>query len=544
MAAGLSACSSVDLEPTNQYDISFAFKSVGNAELYLNHLYQVDRIFSPFGSCALGGSNANLSDGLTETLKYGGIVAGVGDCNLIMTVDGQQSVQQNYFDCWTTGYGWVRRLNEFIAGVDDYGNFSKHDGARLKAEAQFLRAEVEFYMMRSHASAKDDLGIILYHSIDKMAVETKNTARSSVSECWDAIAEDLRWAVEFLPEPAEARGRLHKYAAQALMARAMLYAGRYEPARKAAEAVRDSKLYGYLDNYADVFKTVDNREVIWGSAFTSGVQTHSFDSKYSMPGDYCTSGGKGGGYAGPTQEFVDMYDNADGTPFSASGNERYITSENVSSRDPRLAQSVLYNGAVWKGRAIECYEGGIDQKYMPYGSQNNPGNTVTGYYMRKMLDESNKDFDVNGSYQPWCSFRYAETMLILSECQAREGKYEDCRKTVEELRKARFGRDDVFTAPVSDMESALDLILHERAIELCFEGHRFWDLRRTGRAKAVLDGKSYTGVLWKKSGESFVPTMVSCSMGRANSYPERFDRFPIPQSEISNNTQARQNADW
>ena len=542
-ALSFASCSSVDLDPTNQYDVAYAMSSEANANLYVNYFYQVIAQWGQFGSCALGGANSNMSDGLTDILKYGGIVGGTGDCNLIMTVSGQQSVSRNYFDSWTSGYSWIRRFNEALKYLDMYkSKFSESQYSRIKAEILFFRAHVEFMMMRCHASAKDGLGIILYDTLDQMSIDTKDTPRASLEQSWDAIERDARYAMEHLPEPATAAGRVHRYAAAALMARAMLYAERYDKALEAVQVVEASTLYGYIDDYASIFKTLDNSEVIWGFGYASGTLTHSFDLNYSMPGDYCLSGSKGGGWAGPTQEFVDAFDRADGSPYVPDA-DRFITNENVGARDPRLAACVLYNGAIWKDRALECFEGGVDQKYMPYGSVNSPGNTVTGYYMRKLLDETNTDFQLNGSYQPWPEYRYAELQLIKAECLAKAQDWDGARSTLSALRKARFGREDVITAPISDWESALDAILHERMIELCYEGHRFWDLRRTGRARATLDGKKYTGVLWKPSGAGFTAESVSADMG-ARRYPDNFDRFPLPQTEISNNTQAKQNADW
>ncbi|MGM9788288.1 MAG: RagB/SusD family nutrient uptake outer membrane protein [Candidatus Cryptobacteroides sp.] len=542
----ISACSSVDLDPTNMYDISYAMKNETNADLYLNSFYSIAAQWGSFGSCALGGANANLSDGLTDILKYGSIAAGAGDCNLIMTVDGQQRVDQNYFDSWTTGYGLIRRINEALQALDIYNaNFTSSQSSRIRAELLFFRSHVQFNIMRCHASEKDDLGIIVYKTLSEMSVANKNTARKSVSESWDAILEDLNYACENLPEPSEARGRVHRYAACALKARAMLYARRYDEALSAVKAIEDCQLFHYISSYDEIFQSLDNSEVIWGIAYASGEYTHSFDHKYSMPGDYCFSGSKGGGYAGPTQEFVDAFDNSDGSPFDPSDiSRRYITNANVSSRDPRLRSCVLYNGAVWKDRALQCYEGGEDQKYMPYGSTSTPGNTVTGYYMRKLLDESNRDYVLNGSSQSWPEFRYAEVELIKAECLAAKEQYGQAREVVHVLRQMRFGIDEVYTPAVDSWDSALDLILHERMIELCYEGHRFWDLRRCGRAASVLNGKKYSGVLWHKDeAGNFTPEAVSADMS-AHKYPERFDRFPIPQSETRNNTLARQNSDW
>ena len=552
LLGGFTACNVVDLDPNNKYDISYAFKNEANAELYLNSFYPMVGNFGQFGSNALGGSNSSMSDGLTDILKYGSMVAGAGDCNLIMTVDGQQSISNNYFDAWTTCYGWIRRINEFLDGLEIYkGNFSQEQVDRFRAEALFYRGYAYFLIMRSHGIMPSqveegrDMGAILHLDIKTQDAANKTRERATVKQSWDQIYSDIKFATEKLPVPKEARGRLNCYAAQALMARAMLYAERYTESKAAVQSIIDSNLYGYIDDYSTVFKDLSNKEVIWGYGYYSGTLTHSFDQKYSQPGDICTNDGKGSGYAGPTQEFVDSYDNADGTAFDPSDiSRKYVTNENAAGRDPRLAASVMWNGSIWKGRALECYEGGLDQKYMPYGTVNSPGNTVTGYYIRKMMDETNKDFLVNGSYQPWIEFRYAEMMFIYAECLAHEGEYQAARDVIVELRKKRFAREDVFTQAVTDLDSTLDLILKERAVELCFEGHRFWDLRRTGRAVSVLNNKKYNGVLWKKASDgSFSPTAVSCDMG-ARRYPSKFDAFPIPQSEISNNIKAKQNPGW
>lgn len=529
----LASCSSVDLQPTNQYDRSYGVSTAANTELYLNSFYTIIRYYSQFGAYALGGSNNNMSDGLTDILKYGSIVAGTGDCNLIMTVDGQQSVSQNYFDCWTACYGWIRRINEFLQALDNDSPLSEDLKSRYRGEALFFRGYCYFLIMRSHASVKDDLGVIIYTDIDEMTSARKNRARANVSDSWDQVYSDLSYAIANLPLPAAASGRIDRYAAEAIAARAMLYAGRYSVAETLCTDIIDNGGYDLASN-----------EAILKFDYMIEKIVHSYDSRYSSPGDVCLSGNYGGGWAGPTQEFVDMFDNADGTPFDASSATlRYITNENVTGRDPRLAAAVLWNGAEWKGRTMQLYEGGEDMKNMPYGAFNSPGNSVTGYYIRKNLDPDNYDYVLNGSYQSWVESRLAEILLIRAECRAAAKDYTGASADVQTLRKARFGRDDVVTQAISSWDTALDVILHERAVELCFEGHRFWDLRRTGRAIAVLDGRKYTGVLWKKNGTAFTAESVSCDMG-ARHYPERFDRFPIPQNEISNNTEARQNSDW
>ncbi len=538
----------VNFDPTNRFTNEVAFSSNENVNLYLNSFYPIIAENGQFGSKSLG-NNGSMSDALTEQLKYGGIVPGAGDPNLIMTVDNNVNVSANPFDAWSSGYSWIRKINEFLKGLEQ--NKAKF-GAKantFEAEVRFFRAYSNFLMMRAHASEADNLGIITYASLDEMSSDVKNRPRKSVSDSWDFIEADLNFCITdgYLPKSRYAGGRLTYYAAQALKARAMLYAKRYNSAKTAALAIQSSTDFGFMDDYSSIFKTSDNTEVVFGFEYKMNVLTHNFDYEFVPSGDKTGKGGT----AGPTQEFVDEYDLVDGSPFSVTTNSniRFVTEDNVNQRDPRLKATVLYNGANWKGRNIECcyYESegrySLDMLRFPYGNYNAPGNTVTGYYMRKLLDESNLEFVANGSYQPWNEFRYAETVLILAECYAMESNFVKVHDLLNDLRKVRFHNPSVITPTPSTVDQAINQILKERSIELAFEGQRFWDLRRTGKARQTLNGKLYNGVLWTVNGVVKTPTLVSCELG-IRLYPQRFDAFPIPISEITNNTLAVQNSNW
>lgn len=548
----LSSCLDVvDIKPRDTYMNTVAFKDESSVRLYLNSFYPALQTFSQFGSRALG-NNSTMSDGLTDILKYGGIVAGVGDANIIMTVDGYVSTLSNPFDTWTYGYNVIFNVNRFLNALNENKAKFGAEAEKFEAEARFFRAFVSFMIMRSHASEADNLGLIIRPDLGSMDATLKSKSRANLSDSWDYIENDLKYCTEGerLPKTAIA-GRVTYYAAQALMARAMLYAKRYDKAIAAARTIEGK--FSYVDDYASIFKNINNPEVILGVYWKYPDITHNFDLKYAPAGDILGQGLLA--MAAPTQEFVDMYDMADGTPFNITNPThaaiRFATDENAIQRDPRLKATVLFNNSSWKNRKIKAYfdevSGNyeIDMKNFPYSKVNSPGNTVTGYYMRKFIDETNNNFVAKGSEQDWPEFRYAETMLILAECLAQkpEGMAES-RNIVHELRKKRFNNASIPAPTYSTTNEAVDYILKERAVELAFEGHRFWDLRRTGRALQVLNAKRYNGVKWtKKADGTFVAELVSCDTG-IRRYYSKWDAFPIPDAEIRNNTEAKQNKDW
>lgn len=552
MALLLSSCLDViDIKPRDTYINTVAFKDENSVRLYLNSFYPMLRNFSQFGSKALG-NNSTMSDGLTDILKYGGIVAGVGDANIITTVDGYVSTAANPFDTWTYGYDIIFDVNRFLAGLKEYEAKFGSKAQSFEAEARFFRAYAAFMIMRSHASESEDLGLIIRSDLEQMDASQKTKARSSINASWDFIEQDLEYCIsgDRLPKDAQA-GQVSHYAAQALKARAMLYAKRYDKAIVAARAIQGK--FSYINEYASIFKNINNPEVIFGVYWKYPELTHNLDLRYAPAGDILGQGLLA--MAGPTQEFVDMYDMADGSRFDPSNPAhnalRFVTDENSLQRDPRLKATVLFNNSSWKGRKLKCYfdettgNYEIDMKNFPYSKVNAPGNTVTGYYMRKFIDENNTDFVSKGSEQDWPEFRYAETMLILAECLAQTPSgMAESRTIVHELRKKRFGNDAIAAPDYSTTAAAVDYILKERAVELAFEGHRFWDLRRTGKALQVLNGKRYNGVKWtKKADGSFSAELVSCDTG-IRRYHSNWEAFPIPESEIRNNTEAKQNKNW
>ena len=552
LTIAFSSCLDViDIKPRDTYVNTVAFKDENSVRLYLNSFYPMLRNFSQFGSKAMG-NNSTMSDGLTDILKYGGIVAGVGDANIIMTVDGYVSTAANPFDTWSYGYDIIFDVNRFLIALKEYEARFGTKAASFEAEARFFRAYAAFMIMRSHASEAEDLGLVIRNDLNEMDVSQKSKARSSISASWDFIEQDLEYCITGvrLPKTAPA-GQLTYYTAQALKARAMLYAKRYDKAIAAARAIEGK--FSYINNYASIFQDINNSEVIFGVYWKYPELTHNFDLRYAPAGDILGQGLLA--MAGPTQEFVDMYDMADGRRFDLSNPAhsaiRFASDENAVQRDPRLKATVLFNNSSWKIRNLKCYfdettgNYEFDMKNFPYSKVNAPGNTVTGYYMRKFIDETNNDFVSKGSDQDWPEFRYAETMLILAECLAQTpAGMAESRNIVHELRKKRFNNDAIAAPTYASTADAVDYILKERAVELAFEGHRFWDVRRTGKALQVLNGKRYNGVKWtKKTDGSFVAELVSCDTG-IRRYYSNWEAFPIPESEVRNNVEAKQNRNW
>ncbi len=522
----LGACSEEYLnpEPRTVYTEAEIWKTKENTYLYINGFYKPIYEYGPYGKKYAG---VALNDGFSDIVKYNQHVMGAngGDVNktiLNPIISPTGIVLSDY----QYEYNRIRRINEFLYGLENYVTYSNEDKVLMEAQARFFRGFLHFMLTRSHG------GIIIRDYIDGPNEAYK--ARSTESECYDFITKELDFAAENLPAQWEAAslGRLTKGAVYGYKSRVMLYAERWQDAVDAAEEVikEEGNLYQLESDYDKIFKTLDSKEGVLSYRF-GGTLGHSFHQLY------CPKGDKSEGVigiAGPTLEMVDSYRMADGSEFDWNNPEH--AANPYANREPRFYASVLYNGASWKGRTIETFVGGQDG-FEPYAAQQSSGGTTTGYYIRKMLDE-NASMDQVSS-QTWYEVRYAEVLLNHAEALNELGRGEDALVSLNKVRT----RAKLPKITVSDKEALREIIREERKVELAFEGQRYWDLRRWKLATEVLNGVRMHGTKITKDGDSFIYETVECD-DKDRVFKESYYKLPVPQNEIDNNPLCKQTPLW
>ena len=517
-----SACSEfLDMTPTDRVSDKTIWETTEAAEYNVNYLY------SYLIDIVNGQSGLGLTESLTDMLKYGSYNYN-SHCYIPSEMAyGGTVITSGYVDVymgfWGTMYTAIRKTNQAIFSLKNYGQMSNEDKLRLEGELRFLRANMYFDLLKRY---KD---IIIYD--EDMTAYTKNKAVSKESEGWDFVQSDLKFAAENLPAKAEAKGRIDKGMAYAFTTRAMLYAKRYDAVIAAANEVE--KLgYKLEGNFEDAVKQPINNgndEAIlqYTFSYADGV-THSLDFYYTPAGDYTLIGQEsaGGGYGTPTQEMVESFELATGGFPDWS---QWHTAEGTTvtppyaDLEPRFHATVLYNGAPWKGRKIEPYINDLDG-WATWRVEREPkGKTTTGYYLKKLVDEKNTA--LTGSEMPITIMRYAEVLLNKAEACYHAEDAAGANAAIKAIR-SRVG------LPYTDKagENLWAAIRQERKVELAFEGFRFWDLVRHGKAVEVHNAMSDpSSPRYDKYWQSRRPLTEETIL------------MPIPQEALENNPSLVQN---
>ena len=535
---GIVSCDFLDMTPPDRVSDKVIWETTQSAEYSINYLY------SYIYDVTMSQSSAGQTEAFTDQMKYGSY-----NYNSMCFIPSEiaygeaTTFSAGYVDAylgyWGTWYGAIRRINQAISELKQYGQMSDEDKIRLEAELRFMRAFMYFDLVKRYKE------VILYD--EDLSKITKDRALNTEAEGWDFIQADLEFASANLPDRSASNGRLNKGAAWGFLSRTMLYAKRWEVVKNAAQEV-EALGYGLEAKYADSYSksvTAGNNEAILQYLFdrAQGV-THSFDFYYTPGGDYTLKGESGGGYGTPTQEMVESYEYAKGGfPDWTEWHGTTAKTPPYEELEPRFHATILYNGAPWKGRTIESYVGGGDG-WCQWNIEREPkGRSTTGYYLRKMVDEGHNVITESGSVQPLTIVRYGEVLLNKAEACYNLGETGAANEAVKAIR-TRVG------LPYTDKAGSelWNAIRQERKVELSYEGLWYWDLRRWGVAHKQypegLSGYQVHGLKIEKTGDdTFNYTYVSVD-DKDRNFLEKMYRFPIPTSELTSNKLVNQFPEW
>ncbi|MDO6802056.1 RagB/SusD family nutrient uptake outer membrane protein [Wenyingzhuangia sp. 1_MG-2023] len=430
----------------------------------------------------------------------------------------------NVIGQWDNAYNQIRNVHLFMEnGLGDNINYDISSEAadkakrdNLKGEAFYLRAWWSFQLLQAYGGKTAEgeaLGypIVLRSATKEESTDLEAVKRNTYEACVIQIKKDIDSAMVYLPSKYTGNdpvtginnlGRADQQVSLALKSRVSLYAASpaYQPdnivklvgmgqfnvvdetayinkwkiaADDAQEAINEIGTFTSLKT-SDFDSNNTPAEFIWRSFFTSSALENS---NYPIAE-------RGGARTGPSQNLVNAFYTKTGYPIDDS-RSGYDADNPYDNRDPRLYVNVLYNGSDFNNRYLETYVGGIDSK------EKYSGNTRTGYYVRKWLSLAPGIISVDNSsnqrhYNPY--FRRTELFLNLAEAANEAygpisigGNVTQSSVDIIKSIRTKVGiTDNTYVDEIAALgkDEFRKLIQLERRLELAFENHRYFDLRR------------------------------------------------------------------
>ena len=471
--------------------------------------------------------------------------------------NGRINVLNNPDPVWSSSYYGIRRANLYLKNIWKVPNATLNTYG--KAEARFLRSMCYFELLKRYG------GIPLVGDTVFALNDNLQWPRNTFSDCVDYIVKECDSIKDKLrKEPiADADwGRIPRGAALALKARVLLYAAsplfngggveadpgrraltgytsfditRWQKALDAAQDCINLNYYALQATFGTMFTTKKNTEVILAKqrANTYDIEANNAPVGYASPAlSY--------GLTSPTQELVDAFPMKSGAAITAVGSG-YDPANPYNNRDPRLAATVFYNGYKWLSRNIETFDGGKDK---PGG---NTVQTKTGYYLRKFMADFSGNTTYTNQSHNFIIFRYAEILLNQAEALNELGRTAEAYAPLVAIRKRAgltAGANNLYGLIASMSQAELrTAIQNERRVELAFEEHRFWDLRRWKIAETKLNGTVHGMKITKDPVSSVLTYQVVDAAPVLFATPKMY-HMPLPYSETTKNTNLVQNEGW
>jgi tetratricopeptide (TPR) repeat protein len=365
-------------------------------------------------------------------------------------------VNSNLRDLWNWMFAGVQRAN-YILEFKDKTDFSGKN--QIIAEARFLRAYYQFELVKWFG------GIPLKGDARFKIGDEKTIKRATIQEVYASIEADLIYASANLEVVPSQKGRATKGAALALLGKAYLYQNKFTQAATTLESVITSNTYSLVTDYNSIFEEAgeNNAESVFEVQYTD-IEGAGF------PCLQCSEGNVAVGFSGIR--------NYSGTIFSSG------FSFNVPTKEAADAFEV---GDRRKDVAILDIEAWAAATGASFGK----GNEHTGYFNRKYLPRersANAAGDLNlTNPNNYRAIRYADVLLMAAEAYSRGGIDDTkARLYLNQVRRRAFG--DTNHDITASGAALTDFVLAERRVELLGEGHRFFDLVRTGKAAGKIPG--------------------------------------------------------
>jgi starch-binding outer membrane protein, SusD/RagB family len=560
----LSSCRKYEQQPKDWFTEELAFDTLDKnavvAGYNLNNIYT----FIPNGFNRVDGDflDASTDDAVPTRFNATGEYFARG---IVTAANNPEESPGNGYGLsqWANSYYGIRRANIFLSYIERVP-VAAQTKQYWKSEARFLRAYFYWELLKRYGGVPI-IGNTILGLNDDIHLPRNTFAETVdyiVNEC-TAVKADMR------PDPVSTSdfGRVSKGAAVALKCRVLLYAasplfngGGFEtdatkkaltgyptadPTRwqKVVDAYTEFQALGYYalvatgtpTAFTSVFINKMNTEIIFAKQSANTVNLEYTQS----PVGYIVANQKCLGFTSPTQNLVDAFPMLSGLGINEAGSG-YSPATPYLNRDPRLAATVFTNGQTWINRAVQSYTGGVDKPGNPAIS---PLETRTGYYLRKFLGNFATSTTFSNTSHNHAIFRYAEIILNYAEALNELGQTETAVTQIGLIRKRAgiaAGGNNRYGIKVGITQTEMRaLIQSERRIELAFEEHRFWDIRRWKIAPQVMT-TPLTGVrITNGTPVTFTGITVSTPM-----WQNRLYHMPIPFDEITKNPSLIQNEGW
>ena len=372
-------------------------------------------------------------------------------------------VNANRRDIWNWMFAGVKRTNYFL----EFQNNIEFDGrVQMVAEVRFLRAYFHFELVKWFGGipVKDYANALEGGGKRFSPGDETSIPRYSVEEVYALIESDLIFAANNLDYTTPQVGRVTKGAAQALLGKAYLYQDKFSDAATVLGNLIDNGPYQLVDDYSEIFENDGENgvESVFEVQYSDG-EGAGFDCLQ------CSEGNVAVGFMGIRNHTGPTYDS--GYSFNVPTQEAY---DNFDNDDTRKDVSIL-DIVAWAEETEATYVEGYEH---------------TGFYNRKYLprkgDQNIGDQNLTNPNN-YRAIRYADVLLMAAEANNR-GNLDETKALayLNQVRERAFGDSSHNSSATG--AALTDAILDERRHELLGEGHRFFDLVRTGRAAQAIEG--------------------------------------------------------